>query len=43
VMPLNGPLGLLVGASLVLVAFLASVRGLLGAARRGSTARARVA
>ncbi|WP_442785465.1 MFS transporter [Actinacidiphila sp. DG2A-62] len=44
VLPLNGSLGMAVAASLVLVAFLVSVRGLLGAARRGGgTARARVA
>jgi MFS family permease len=43
VLPLNGSLGMAVAASLVLVAFAVSVRGLLGAARRGSTARARVA
>jgi MFS family permease len=42
-LPLNGSLGLGVAAGLVLVALLLSVRGLLGAARRGSTARARVA
>jgi MFS family permease len=43
-LPLNGSLGMSVAASLVLVAFLVSVRGLLGAARRGGgTARARVA
>ncbi|CAG7639491.1 MFS transporter [Actinacidiphila bryophytorum] len=42
-LPLNGPLGMACAAGLVLVAFLLSVRGLLGAARRGSTARARVA
>jgi MFS family permease len=41
--PLSGPLGMTVAASLVLLAFLISARGLLGAARRGSTARARVA
>ena len=42
-LPLNGSLGMSVAACLVLLAFLVSVRGLLGAARRGSTARARVA
>ncbi|WP_399128452.1 MFS transporter [Actinacidiphila sp. ITFR-21] len=43
ILPLNGQLGMSVAASLVLLAFVVSVRGLLGAARRGSTARARVA
>ncbi|MEE4545471.1 MFS transporter [Streptomyces sp. V4-01] len=43
VLPLNGPLGMAVAAGLVLLAFAVSVRGLLGAARRGGTARARVA
>jgi MFS family permease len=43
VLPLNGSLGMAVAACLVLLAFAVSVRGLLGAARRGSTARARVA
>jgi MFS family permease len=43
VLPLNGPLGMSVAAGLVLVAFSVSVKGLLGAARRGGTARARVA
>ncbi len=42
-LPLNGSLGMAVAACLVLVAFSVSVRGLLGAARRGGTARARVA
>jgi MFS family permease len=43
-LPLNGSLGMSVAAGLVLLAFLVSVRGLLGAARRGGgTARARVA
>ena len=42
-LPLNGSLGMAVAACLVLVAFLVSVRGLLGAARKGGTARARVA
>ena len=43
VLPLNGSLGMAVAAGLVLIAFSFSVRGLLGAHRRGSTARARVA
>ncbi|NJP46914.1 MFS transporter [Actinacidiphila epipremni] len=42
-LPLNGPLGMGCAAGLVLVAFGVSVRGLFGGARRGSTARARVA
>jgi MFS family permease len=42
-LPLNGPLGMACAAGLVLLAFLVSARGLLGGARRGSTARARVA
>jgi hypothetical protein len=43
VLPLNGSLGMAVAAALVLVAFGLSVRGLFGGARRGGTARARVA
>lgn len=44
VLPLNGQLGMSVAACLVLLAFLVSVRGLFGAARRGgNTASARVA
>jgi MFS family permease len=44
VLPLNGALGMSVGSCLVLLAFVVSVRGLLGAARRGGgTASARVA
>ncbi|WP_414720796.1 MFS transporter [Streptomyces sp.] len=43
VLPLIGSLGMAVAAGLVLLAFSVSVRGLLGAARRGSTARTRVA
>lgn len=42
-LPLNGPLGMGCAAGLVLLALLLSARGLLGAARRGSAARARVA
>ncbi|WP_225845426.1 MFS transporter [Streptomyces sp. HPF1205] len=42
-LPLNGSLGMSVAACVVLLAFAISVRGLLGAARRGSSARARVA
>lgn len=42
-LPLNGSLGMSVAACLVLLAFAFSVRGLLGGARRGGTARARVA
>jgi MFS family permease len=43
ILPLKGQLGMATAACLVLVALTVSVRGLLGAARRGSTARARVA
>nr|WP_307795230.1 MFS transporter [Actinacidiphila acididurans] len=43
VLPLNGSLGMAVAAALVLVGFALSVRGLFGGARRGGTARARVA
>ena len=43
VIPLNGSLGMGVAAALVLTAFAVSVRGLLGAARRGGATRARVA
>ncbi|MEU6854265.1 MFS transporter [Actinacidiphila alni] len=44
VLPLNGPLGMSVAACLVLTAFLVSIRGLFGAARRGgNAASARVA
>jgi MFS family permease len=43
ILPLKGQLGMATAACLVLVAFTVAVRGLLGAARRGSTARARVA
>jgi hypothetical protein len=43
VLPLNGKLGMAVAAAIVLLAFSVSVRGLLGAARRSGTARARVA
>jgi MFS family permease len=44
VLPLNGPLGMSVAACLVLLAFVVSVRGLFGAARRGgNAASARVA
>ncbi|WP_232789778.1 MFS transporter [Streptomyces jeddahensis] len=42
-LPLNGVLGLSVGAGIVAVGWLSTVRGLLAAARHGSTARARVA
>lgn len=42
VLPLIGSLGMAVAAGLVLVSFVVSVRGLMGAARRG-TARPRVA
>lgn len=42
VLPLNGSLGMAVAAGLVLVGLVLSVRGLMGAARRG-TARPRVA
>ncbi|MBY8882478.1 MFS transporter [Streptomyces sp. PLK6-54] len=43
VLPLSGELGMAVAAGLVLLAFSVSVRGLLGAARRGGATRARVA
>ncbi|MCD7441319.1 MFS transporter [Streptomyces lincolnensis] len=43
VMPLNGTLGLFVGAAVVAIGWLATVKGLLGSARHGGTARARVA
>ncbi|MGW1026065.1 MFS transporter [Streptomyces sp. NPDC002577] len=42
-LPLNGVLGLSVAAGIVAVGWLSTVRGLLKAARHGSTARARVA
>ncbi|MER5182845.1 MFS transporter [Streptomyces sp. NPDC002896] len=42
-LPLNGVLGLSVGAGIVAIGWLSTVRGLLAAARHGSTARARVA
>ncbi|MFI0895816.1 MFS transporter [Streptomyces sp. NPDC020983] len=42
-LPLIGPLGMACAAGLVLLAFSVSARGLLGGARRGGTARARVA
>ncbi|WP_031514061.1 MFS transporter [Streptomyces sp. NRRL F-5123] len=42
-LPLIGPLGMGCAAGLVLLAFSVSARGLLGGARRGGTARARVA
>ncbi len=43
VLPLNGTLGLSVAAAIVAVGWLTTVRGLLGAARRGGPARSRVA
>ncbi|MCH0562020.1 MULTISPECIES: MFS transporter [unclassified Streptomyces] len=43
VMPLNGPLGLSVGAAIVGIGWLTTVRGLLSSARHGGAARARVA
>jgi MFS family permease len=43
VLPLNGTLGLSVAAAIVAVGWLTTVRGLLGAARRGGPARPRVA
>ncbi|MET8407527.1 MFS transporter [Streptomyces sp. NPDC005195] len=43
VLPLNGTLGLAVAAAIVAVGWLATVRGLIGAARHGGTARPRVA
>ncbi|MGW5355062.1 MFS transporter [Streptomyces sp. NPDC004031] len=42
-LPLIGPLGMGCAAGLVLLAFSVAARGLLGGARRGGTARARVA
>ncbi len=42
-LPLNGPLGLLVGAGIVAVGWLTTVRGLIGSARHGDRTRARVA
>jgi hypothetical protein len=42
-MPLNGTLGLAVGAAIVGAGWLATVRGLIGSARRGGPGRARVA
>jgi hypothetical protein len=43
VLPLNGSIGMAAAAGLVLIAFAVSARGLLGAARRGSSTKARVA
>nr|WP_168492878.1 MFS transporter [Streptomyces sp. RLB1-33]QIY71778.1 MFS transporter [Streptomyces sp. RLB1-33] len=43
VLPLNGTLGLSVAAAIVAVGWLTTVRGLLGAARRGGPVRSRVA
>ncbi|MGW0950791.1 MFS transporter [Streptomyces sp. NPDC002545] len=43
VLPLNGVLGLSVGAGLVAAGWLPTVRGLLASARRGGTTRPRVA
>ncbi|MFF8727975.1 MFS transporter [Streptomyces sp. NPDC015171] len=43
VMPLNGTVGLLVGAAFVAVGWLGTLRGLLAAARHGGRARPRVA
>ncbi|MYW14051.1 MFS transporter [Streptomyces sp. SID2955] len=43
VMPLNGMLGLLVGAAFVAVGWLSTLRGLVVSARQGGRARARVA
>ncbi|MEV2216519.1 MFS transporter [Streptomyces sp. NPDC050997] len=43
VMPLNGTLGLFVGAGFVAAGWLTTVRGLLSSARRGGSARTRVA
>jgi MFS family permease len=42
-MPLNGVLGLCVGAAIVAAGWLTTVRGLLASARRGGTTRPRVA
>ncbi|GAA3981014.1 MFS transporter [Streptomyces sp. NBC_01352] len=42
VMPLNGTLGLFVGASIVAVGWLTTVKGLLSSARHGRPARSRV-
>ncbi|MBC9727187.1 MFS transporter [Streptomyces sp. TRM68367] len=43
VLPLNGTLGLMVGAGIVATGWLTTLRGLLGSARSGGTARPRVA
>ncbi|MFJ7149469.1 MFS transporter [Streptomyces sp. NPDC100445] len=43
VMPLNGTVGLLVGAAFVAVGWLSTLRGLLASARHGTRARAQVA
>ncbi len=43
VMPLNGTVGLLVGAAFVAVGWLTTLKGLLASARHGGRARARVA
>jgi hypothetical protein len=43
VMPLNGTLGLAVGAAIVGTGWLTTVRGLIGSARRGGATRPRVA
>ncbi|MCK1821933.1 MFS transporter [Streptomyces sp. XM83C] len=43
VMPLNGTLGLSVGAAIVAAGWLTTVRGLVASARHGGSARARVA
>ncbi|MET9380270.1 MFS transporter [Streptomyces sp. NPDC002928] len=43
VMPLNGSLGLAVGAAIVAVGWLATVRGLLASARHGGTRRTKLA
>ncbi|MEG3627420.1 MFS transporter [Streptomyces sp. C6-003] len=42
-LPLNGPFGLAVGATIVATGWLTTVRGLLASARRGGTGRPRVA
>ncbi len=42
-LPLNGTLGLSVAAAIVAAGWLTTARGLIGSARHGGTARARVA
>jgi hypothetical protein len=42
-LPLNGTLGMSVAAAIVAAGWLTTVRGLIGAARHGGPARAKVA